>query len=149
MKKILVPVDGSAASKEAVAKAFELARKYRSEVVIFNVFLEPDIAIYNKFGVIYDPNIEIVRESIKNKESRMLDSIINDLNSTGISFKKKIVPGTAYEQILCEAKEGEYDLIVMGQRGFSKIKRFFIGSQTVRVLSGATCPVLVVHKPDA
>lgn len=149
MKKILVPVDGSAASKEAVAKAFELARKYGSEVVIFNVFFEPDIAIYNKFGVIYDPNIEMVKETIKNKESKMLDSIIRDLDSTGITYKKKLVPGIAYEQILNEAKDGEYNLIVMGQRGFSKIKRFFVGSQTVRVLSDTTCPVLVVHKSDA
>jgi nucleotide-binding universal stress UspA family protein len=83
---------------------------------------------------------------LKENESKMLDSIINQYDNTGINLKKKIVSGVAYEEILKEAKDGNYDLIVIGQRGYSKIKRFFVGSQTVRVISDATCPVLVVHE---
>ncbi|MGB4439171.1 MAG: universal stress protein [Sedimentibacter sp.] len=33
----------------------------------------------------------------------------------------------------------------MGQRGYSKVKRFFVGSVTYRVVSDASCPVLIVH----
>jgi nucleotide-binding universal stress UspA family protein len=33
----------------------------------------------------------------------------------------------------------------MGNRGFSKIKRFFVGSVAQRVISEAPCPVLVIH----
>lgn len=146
MKKILVPVDGSAASQKAAVQAFDLARKYDSEVVIFHVFIEPDIDMYNKFGVVIDPDMNKLKNKLKENEKKMLDSIISNLDSSGFSIRKKIVSGVAYEEILKEAHEGNYDLIVIGQRGYSKIKRFFVGSQTVRVISDANCPVLVVHE---
>ncbi len=146
MKKILVPVDGSAASLKAAAEAFKIARKYDSEVVIFHVFIESDIDMYNKFGVVIDPAMSKMKNKLKDNENKLLDSVINNLDSSGITFKKKIVSGVAYEEILKEAAEGKYDLIVIGQRGYSKIKRFFVGSQTVRVISDAPCSVLVVHE---
>jgi nucleotide-binding universal stress UspA family protein len=146
MKKILVPVDGSAASQKAVAQAFDLARKYDSEVVVFHVFIENDIDMYNKFGVVIDPDMNKLKNKLKENERKLLDSILDNFDSSGISLKKKIVSGVAYEEILKEAEAGKYDLIVIGQRGYSKIKRFFVGSQTVRVISDATCPVLVVHE---
>ena len=53
--------------------------------------------------------------------------------------------GEIYEKILDIAKDENFDLIVMGNRGFSKIKRFFVGSVTQKVISEAPCPVLVIH----
>lgn len=138
MKKILVPIDGSAASQKAAAHAFKIAKDYKSEVVVFNVYVEPDISMYN--------DVTKLRDNLVETESKILDSALNNINTEGVSYTKKIVSGVAYERILEEAKDGDYDLIVMGQRGFSKIKRFFVGSQTVRVISDATCPVLVVHE---
>jgi nucleotide-binding universal stress UspA family protein len=146
MKKILVPVDGSAASQKAAAQAFDLARKYNSDVVVFHVFIEPDLDMYNKFGVVIDPDMNKLKNKLKENEIKMLNSIINNLDSSGISVKKKIASGVVYEEVLKEADAGKYDLIVIGQRGYSKIKRFFVGSQTVRVISDAACPVLVVHE---
>lgn len=146
MKKILVPVDGSLASKNAAIRAIDLAKKYDSQVVIFHVSFEPDISIYNKFGVVIDPNMNKMKNKLKESENKMLDAFIEELDSSEVNIKKKIVPGVAYEEILKEAEEGNYDLIVIGQRGFSKVKRFFVGSQTVRVISDAPCPVLVVRE---
>ncbi len=146
MKKILVPVDGSAASLKAAAEAFKIARKYDSEVVIFHVFIESDIDMYNKFGVVIDPAMSKMKNKLKDNENKLLDSIIGNFDISGLTVKKKIVSGVAYEEILKEAAEGNYDLIVIGQRGYSKIKRFFVGSQTVRVISDAPCPVLVIHE---
>lgn len=146
MKKILVPIDGSAASQAAIAKAFDLARKYSSEVVALHVFIEPNIDIYNKFGVVIDPGMNKMKNKLKENEYKLLDSILSNFDSTGISLKKKIASGVAYEEILKEAEAGKYDLIVIGRRGYSKVKRFFVGSQTVRVISDAPCPVLVVHE---
>ena len=50
--------------------------------------------------------------------------------------------------ILETGKGVKADLIVMGNRGFSKIKRFFVGSVAQRVISEATCPVLVIHTDE-
>lgn len=146
MQKILVPVDGSAASLKAAKKATDIAKKYNSEITFVHVMYEPDVNRYNRFGVLIDPELKKLKERLKEAEKKMMDSIINELDLEGIEFKRKIIPGIAYEEILKEAEDGDYGLIVMGQLGYSKIKRFFVGSNTYRVLSEAKCPVLVVHE---
>lgn len=146
MKKILVPVDGSAASQKAATKAIDIAKKFDSEITFIHVMYEPDVNRYNKFGVLIDPELKKLKEKLKETEKKMMDSLINSLDVEGVKIERKIVPGVAYEEILKEADSGKYDLIVMGQLGYSKIKRFFVGSVTYRVISDSTCPVLVVHE---
>lgn len=146
MKKILVPIDGSAASQKAAAKALDIAKKFQSEVTFIHVMYEPDVNRYNKFGVLIDPELKKLKERLKETEKKLMDSVISSLNTEGVEIKRKIIPGVAYEEILKEADNGKYDLIVMGQLGYSKVKRFFVGSVTYRVISDSVCPVLVVHE---
>ena len=146
MKKILVPVDGSTASQKAAEKALEIARQFNASVMFINVILEPDVSKYNKFGVLIDPDMKKLKEKLKENEKKMLDSIINSLDCHDVIISEKIISGVAYEEILKEAEEGNYDMIVIGQRGFTKVKRFFLGSVAYRVVSDASCPVLVVHE---
>ena len=146
MRKILVPVDGSAASQKAAVKALDIARKFNSEITLIHVMYEPDVNRYNKFGVLIDPELKKLKEKLKETEKKMMDSLISSLNIENVKVYTKIIPGIAYEEILKEAEKGKYDLIVMGQLGYSKVKRFFVGSVTYRVISDSTCPVLVVHE---
>ena len=146
MKKILVPVDGSAASQKAAAKALDIAKKFQSEVTFIHVMYEPDVNRYNKCGVLIDPELKKLKERLKETEKKLMDSVISSLDTDGVEIKRKIIPGVAYEEILKEAANGKYDLIVMGQLGYSKVKRFFVGSVTYRVISDSICPVLVVHE---
>jgi nucleotide-binding universal stress UspA family protein len=59
-----------------------------------------------------------------------------------------VVVGVPHKQIVKIAEDGNYELIVMGKRGFSEVERFFVGSVTQKVLSEAHCPVLVVNKEE-
>jgi nucleotide-binding universal stress UspA family protein len=56
----------------------------------------------------------------------------------------RYVVGLAGDAILAEAREGGYDLIVMGRRGLSHLKEILVGSVSQAVIHGATCPVLLV-----
>lgn len=146
MKKLLVPVDGSAASQKAAAKALEIARKFQASVMFITVTLEPDVSKYNKFGVLIDPDMKKLKEKMKETEKKMLDSLISGLDCSDVEIGEKVLAGVAYEEILKEAEAGNYDMIVIGQRGFTKVKRFFLGSVAYRVVSDASCSVLVVHE---
>lgn len=53
--------------------------------------------------------------------------------------------GEAYTTILEVAERDNVDLIVIGNRGQSRIQRFFLGSVANRVIAEAKCPVLVIH----
>jgi nucleotide-binding universal stress UspA family protein len=56
--------------------------------------------------------------------------------------------GWAAGEITQFAKEGGFDLIVMGTHGRSGLKHLLLGSVAERVVRTAPCPVLTVRKPE-
>lgn len=146
MKKILVPVDGSVASKNAAIKAVEIARFFNSEVTFITVTQYPSISIYKNFDMNLEKEYYKIIRRINDEVSKKMDELIDGLEILGIKYTKKILEGSPYAEILNYAEKEGFDLIVMGRKGYSKVKRFFLGSVTQRVLSDAPCPVLVVQE---
>jgi len=63
----------------------------------------------------------------------------------GIDLGAVIVSGHPAEAIVDFARDNGVDLIVMGHRGMSNVRRFFVGSVADRVVDHAPCMVLVVR----
>ena len=61
-----------------------------------------------------------------------------------LQVTKELVEGRPADKIVETAKEGMFDLIVIGSRGLGGIKEFFLGSVSNRVADKAPCPVLIV-----
>jgi len=157
--KILVPVDGSLASFNAAKKSAEIAKKHADAVVMLitvtddehisrqrrsaKLWRQVDGSIIS--GVTRTVDDEELTAEIRQNAMELLDSLIEDLDFGDAKTEKFVLTGEPYHMILDTAKGVKADLIVMGNRGFSKIKRFFTGSVTQRVISEAPCPVLVIH----
>lgn len=156
--KLLVPVDGSLASFNAVKKSIEIARKYDFSIKLITVVEQNNVSRHNRNERLWrqvdgsiiagttrtqkdDELTSELRESAQNR----LDSILRENDFAGLKVEKEVLEGEADQVILEEANRGGFDLVVMGNRGFSKIKRFFVGSVTQSVISEAKCPVLVIH----
>jgi len=144
MKKILVPVDGSVASQKAAEKAIELAEIYNSEITFVHVIHVPDATMHSRYGFHLEAEIILMNQQLMENGNKFLDDFVEKIQREGIGIQKLVLSGQPYEEILSTANEGKFDLIVMGRRGFSKIKRFFLGSVTQRVISDSPCPILVV-----
>jgi nucleotide-binding universal stress UspA family protein len=156
--KLLVPVDGSLASYRAAEKSVEIAKKYGFTVKLITVVDYDNISRHNRNERLWrqvDGSLiagstrtlkddELTGELRENAQS-LLDSLSEELNFEDIVLEKKVLFGEPYQVIIETAKEESFDLIVVGNRGFSKIKRFFVGSVAQRVISEAPCPVLVIH----
>ena len=150
--KFLVPVDGSTASINAVKKSIEIARKYDASIKLISVVNHDDLSNFNKDsrhwrmldGTIIS-DYEETSKKIKESTEKLLNAITTELDFSGIKIEKEVLIGKPYEKILETAKNDNFDLIIMGNRGFSNIKRFFLGSVSQRVISDAPCPVLVIH----
>lgn len=153
--KLLVPVDGSNASISAVKKALELARKYGFSIKLISVvtarnseYRRHENAWRGVDGSIISESEELemqLEEKIKENAQRLLDAIVSKLDFSGIRVEKEVLLGEPYAKIIETAKNDNIDIIVMSNRGFSKVKRFFVGSVTQKVISDAPCPVLVVN----
>jgi nucleotide-binding universal stress UspA family protein len=153
--RLLVPIDGSNASIGAVKKALELARKYNFSIKLISVVAEKN-SEYRRHenawrgvdGSIISESEELEKQlekKIKENSERLLNAIVSKLDFSGIKIETEVILGEPYSKILETAKNDKIDMIVMSNRGFSKIKRFFVGSVTQRVISEAPCPVLVVN----
>jgi len=153
--KLLVPVDGSLASYNATRKAADIAKKYGFSVKLITVVDDATRRSRNeRHWRQFDGSIIIGSRSMKNEDlieeihrsaSVLLDSYTDEIDFGTVMIEKEVLFGEPYENILEIAEKEKVDLIVMGNRGFSKIKRFFIGSVAQKVISEAPCPVLVIH----
>lgn len=156
--KLLIPVDGSQASYKAAQKAAEIAKQYGFDIKLITVIEQGGLSRHNRSERAWrqvDGSIiggrtrawdseELIGEMREDAQS-LLDDLTEELDFGNAKVSKEVLVGEPYHMILEAAERENVDLIVMGNRGFSKIKRFFVGSVTQRVISEATCPVLVIH----
>jgi len=139
MIKILVPVDFSATSSNALRYALHLFDTISLEITLLHVFSSnpTSMTMKNIGGVIY-------KDSMQTME-RLLESIQKEFPN--VTFKIKIINNHAISSITSLGNSGEYNFIVMGTKGASGLKEVFLGSVAGGVISKTTAPVLVV--PDA
>lgn len=155
--KILVPVDGSDSSVNAVKKAIEIAKKYDFSIKLLTVIPADTIRKQRRTRQLWrqvdgssilsnkiSDEDELTAEMRESAEE-LLDSILQTVDIGAVCTEKDIVTGEPFEKILETAEKEKFDLIVIGNRGFSNIKSFFLGSVTQRVITQSKCPVLVIH----
>jgi nucleotide-binding universal stress UspA family protein len=64
--------------------------------------------------------------------------------NSGLKFNTRIEKGKIYEQVVKVAADMDADFIIMGTMGAQNIKKKFIGSNAIRVISEAHCPVITI-----
>jgi nucleotide-binding universal stress UspA family protein len=137
IKRLLVPVDGSKSSENAVRYACSIAEKFGSELLLLTV-VPPPIILGVEAGIIdYRP----LEESGK----KVLENMRKIADSLGIRSSVRLETGQIADTIINVAKEESVDLIVIGSRGLSRAKRFLLGSVSNSVSHHASCPVLIVR----
>ena len=67
------------------------------------------------------------------------------LRDQGFDVEVLVVRGDPAQVVTELAREHDVDVIVMGTRGHSKIRQWFLGSTAERVVEHAPCPVMTVH----
>ncbi|WP_312833420.1 universal stress protein [Sedimentibacter saalensis] len=149
MKKILIPIDGSEASKKAAEKAVSVGKLLDVELTFITVVNLPTEDKYSYFGMTVEnafiANRKNMLKQLIVEEGRMLDILVRNIDTENLRINKKVIVGVPAEEIVKLAAEEKYDFIVIGRRGFSKVERFFVGSVTQKVISSSPCPVMVVN----
>lgn len=143
-KKLLVPLDGSALSNSAADHALKMAKSMDAEVVFLHII--PALPPYVKKNGIQEAGVyQQVHEELRVIGEQIVEQAMADFISRWNKLDKKVVWGNPAMEICREAKEGMYDLIVIGSRGMGETKGYLLGNVSNRVIRHATCPVLVVR----
>lgn len=141
---ILVPIDGSDNAKRALEQAVDLATTYGASITL--AYVAHDIAPLANFDQISTAT-EYVKEHLPQdmeKEGQVfLDGIAKTVPES-VPVKSVFAVGSPGSAIVEAAKDGDFDLIVMGSRGLGPLKGLFLGSVSSYVVTRAGCSVLIV-----
>ena len=138
--KILVATDGSESSMAAADCAISVANNYESGLIALYV-IESGTSI---LGTSPPPHLI----EIKNQAQQYLDEIKHKASQIygGIQLKTEIIASPSIvDAIVSFAEEENVDLIIIGTKGESAIKKFLLGSVSSGVVTYAHCTVMVVR----
>ena len=140
-RKILVPVDFSAHSARAVQMAAELARRFDGTLDLVHVF---DLVAYplpDGYVMFTRPQLDGMFERFGQELAKCKQLAL----AAGAPRVETHVREGACAADICDfARDGSFDLIVMGTHGRRGLNHLLLGSVAERVLRSAPCPVLTL-----
>jgi nucleotide-binding universal stress UspA family protein len=145
-QNILVPTDGSDFSNKAVSTAARLAHLLHAKLLVLHVRSPIESPHHVEGGALSNLGGKVVMQEIEDEERKLLDAALEIAAADGTAAKTAFVAGySTYDAIIRIAREQHCDLIVMASHGHRGISGFLIGSETQKVLTHTTIPVLVVR----
>jgi nucleotide-binding universal stress UspA family protein len=147
--KILVTIDGSQPSIDAANYAIEIAKKNSNSQLIALTVLDISTPRRLSSSFITAPTYGLKElEEQRKQAQKWLESISKKVEEVekNIQYKAEIIEGSiSVEGTIVDYAENEnIDLIVIGTRGRSGFKKMLLGSVASKVVTYATCPVLVI-----
>ena len=146
-KHILVPYDGSALSDRAIAESIALAKHSGGKITLVNVVGPYHVPVPGDHTS--DAIKEIERRFLVELEKRageMLDQARKRVTDAGATCETVVCSGLhPHEEIIATAKRCACDLILMASHGRRGIQGLLLGSETIKVLTHCSIPVLVVR----
>ncbi len=124
-QKILVPVDGSDHSKRALQESIRMAKMTQGTITLLHVVSK---------GITQEPCEQA--EGILTYAKKIAQA-------EGVPADSLLLEGKIVEEIVRTAREGNYELIVIGARGLSKFEELVLGSVSKGVTENAPCPVII------
>jgi nucleotide-binding universal stress UspA family protein len=140
---ILLATDGSKEAQLAATTAADLTQKTNSELHVVTV--GPDYPLYELPE--HPAEFEDVLRENRREAKEMLEQQAKQIEEAGVTINEThLREGRAAEEIVEVAEEIGAGLIVMGSRGYGRLRRALLGSVSDAVVRHAHCPVTIVRK---
>lgn len=141
--RILIAVSTGPAQKQVLRWAGIVAGGFNARPVLFHV-TEPVPAMFGGLAAADESIARFIRSNTP--EARALQSAVEVLRSHKLEPESKLAHGAVEEELVAEARVGDYDLIVLGSSySATRSSRWLMQRVTQSVIKHAPCPVLVVR----
>jgi nucleotide-binding universal stress UspA family protein len=147
--KILIGIDGSDSSLNAAKYAIDLSKKFNSEIILLSI-VPSKIHHGDSSGVFGMVSPSYLSDYRKEAEEWFKEFIDQVKDNESFDIEKRIItdvitsPFSIAASILNYAEERNVDLIIIGTRGNSGLKKMLLGSVASDVVTYSYCPVLVI-----
>lgn len=150
IKNILVAVDGTATSDKALDFAVALSEKFGASLTVLNVSEALTVGVISieqapSLGV--GANLPVNSKDFRQIHEQILGKSLERAkkDSPTVAISSILREGDPVFEIVNVAKEGGFDVVVIGHRGAGKMRELFLGSVAEKVVHLAPCPVLIVR----
>jgi nucleotide-binding universal stress UspA family protein len=145
INKILIPIDFSENSKQALRYANSFGTMFSSELILVYV-IEP---------VLYPPDFSLGQITVSTPGLQEIDSrareelsrLAEEERALGLTVKSLVRTGKPFVEIIQCAKDEDVDLIIISSHGHSGMEHILFGSTSEKVVRKAPCPVLTLREP--
>ena len=148
-KKMLVPVDFSACSEEALRVALQLKDALGAEVTVMHVIDLNTVDAFNRLGLLAVPSDAAKQRKRLRHHARLKMRQLLKSQPDGRSIRRLVVEGTPFVEIGKFARVEGIELIILGSYGgrSDSMDKVFFGSTADKVVRTAGCAVLTVPLP--
>jgi nucleotide-binding universal stress UspA family protein len=141
-KHVLLPTDGSQLSETAIQAGIRFAKSIGAKVTALYAMPQFHMLTYQT-EMLTDTKEEFAKDCKAHAE-RFLEVVTQAAKAAGVPCETALATNDRpYEAIIATAKEKGCDLIMMASHGRSGVQAFLLGSETHKVLTHSTIPVLV------
>lgn len=148
IRNVLVAVDGSENSKRALDFALDFADRYSAALTIVNVSESATVATVPADLATYggDSTMVVVAKDMRKFHEDILKNALEHANAAKpkLSITSCLREGNPAAEIVALAKDGHFDVTIVGHRGSGKVKEFLLGSITEKVAHSLDCTVIIV-----
>jgi nucleotide-binding universal stress UspA family protein len=148
--RMIVAVDGSGGSTEALRWSARLARVVGAEVVPIHAVQRPLYAAGRvpwAFGPSLQEWDDQWREWVEHVRHQLDGTWCRPLRDAGLDYRPVVIEGGAYELLTYVRKVGG-DLLVVGRRGLGGFRELLLGSFSHQLIHHSPIPVLVVPRAE-
>jgi nucleotide-binding universal stress UspA family protein len=138
-RKILLAYDGSEGANRALAVGIDLAKIHGAE--LWAVAVQEKLPRFS--GTIDEVKEE--KQFANDQYGKLLEAAKAKAKEAGIELKTLMRPGHPAQTIVAVAKEGKFDLVLVGHTGLSGVWAAFLGTTAEKVSRHAPCSVLIVR----
>lgn len=141
MKTILCPTDFSKSSENAVKYAVEIARLFKSRIILMHAYETP--VIYTDVTVSsVQIDFEMLRESALKQLKKFYAKLLESVKD--VQFELVLQQGLPSARTVEIAIEKKVDMVIMASTASNQVQRFLIGSNASRVVRDAPCKVMII-----
>jgi nucleotide-binding universal stress UspA family protein len=138
--KILVAIDGSKKSEQALGIALDEARVWKATLHVVYVV---ETGLFSSLPM--DNTWEIMYSMLEKEGEKALSSAKEQAGAKGVSVVTHIKQGHAGSEIVRTADDLDVNLVIVGSQGKSNVDRLLLGSVSTYVVSNCSKGVLVVR----
>lgn len=152
--RILLCLDGSRASQQALSALTTYFNSESAEVTLMHVVETPWVNLgldrdwFDQGGETREQKSSEIQleEDLQSEANEIIEDATDQLTRHGLDVTTVIAEGNPATEVLGQAEQGEYDLIVLGASGANNMKHRMLGSVSAKVTGQAACSVAVVKQ---